>query len=125
MRCIPLPYHPHLAPPLLSATVRIGGLVGPGNRSIQLHELCGAAIHTHPVARGLCYRDTVPLCPPFVDIQEGQCAVSYTATLKHWCLWDTLWFCTHLVRFSLSSLPGSMMPAMWFSLNESLGVTSV
>ena len=41
MRCIPLPYHPHLAPPLLSATVRIGGLVGPGNRRIQLHELCG------------------------------------------------------------------------------------
>ena len=79
MRCIPLPYHPHLAPPLLSATVRIGGLVGSGNRSIQLHELCGAATHTHPVAKGLCYRDIVPLCPPFVDIQEGQCAVSYTA----------------------------------------------
>ena len=64
MRCIPLPYHPHLAPPLLSATVRIGGLVGSGNRSIQLHELCGAATHTHPVAKGLCYRDTVPFCPP-------------------------------------------------------------
>ena len=66
----------------------------------------------HTVARTLwrCYPHT-PCCegfvlsgycsllpPPFVDIQEGQCAVSYTATLKHWCLWDTLWFCTHLAR---------------------------
>ena len=81
MRCIPLPYHPHLAPPLLSATVRIGGLVGSGNRSIQLHELCGAATHRHtPCCEGFVLSGYCSLLPPpFVDIQEGQCAVSYTA----------------------------------------------
>ena len=62
-------------------------------------QRCSACtVHTHPVVRGLCYRDTVPLSLPSFGIQEGQCAVSYTATLKHWCLWDTLWFCTHLAR---------------------------
>ena len=58
-----------------------------------------ALLPTHTLLRRVCVIGILfPSAPPFVDIQEGQCAVSYTATLKHWCLWDTLWFCTHLAR---------------------------
>ena len=43
-------------------------------------QRCSArTVHTHPVVRGLCYRDTVPLSLSSCGIQEGQCAVSYTA----------------------------------------------